>query len=86
MACLLQGTVGSAFSRGIVAVRRGDTTFVVRQFLGHNLSAPDGQHTPSGVVDLQVAAHQHIHVFLALANGTAFQARCTATGTLDVLG
>ncbi len=85
IACLMQGGMGSTFSRGIAAVQRGDQSLVVRQFLAIDHSASDGWHTLSSAVDLQVAAHQHIHVFLGLVSGTAFQARCTGTGTLDVL-
>ena len=84
MSCLM-GSSGSTFSHGIIELVRADGSHVLSQYLPGHHSTSAGFHPLNRAVDVQVAAKQHIDVFLILATGTATFASCTVIGTLDTL-
>jgi hypothetical protein len=71
---------------GYALLHKADDTYVLAEYLPIDSRSQNGTHTLNSAIDIQVAASQHIGVYLDLSSGTAGSATCTASGTLDTLG
>lgn len=86
ISCVFAGDTGSTYSDGKLELRTAADVALLAEWLPVNSSASNGAHMISRAVDLQVAATQHLSLYLALASGSSIGAKCTVTGTLSTLG
>ncbi len=86
VSCLMQSATYGVYTSGRVDLRGSDGSTSTVQFLPADYSTDFGYHSLNRAVDVQVRTRQNARVFLSLASGgQAFNATCTAHGTLDVL-
>ena len=82
----MQSATYGVYTAGRVDLRAADGSSSIVQFLPADHSTDFGYHSLNRAVDVQVRARQNARVFLSLASGgQAFNATCTAHGTLDTL-
>jgi hypothetical protein len=86
VSCLMQSATYGVYTAGRIDLRAADGSTSMVQFLPADYSTDFGYHSLNRAVDVQVRTRQNARVFLSLASGgQAFNATCTAHGTLDTL-
>jgi hypothetical protein len=86
--CHLHSAQYAAYGSGRVNMRTTGNMISLVQFLPAEYSTEWGFHLINAAADAQFAATQRVSVALSVApgSGTAYDAACTAHGTLDLLG
>jgi hypothetical protein len=86
--CHLHSAQYAAYGSGRVNMRTTGNVVSLVQFLPAEYSTEWGFHLINAAADAQFAATQRVSVALSVApgSGTAYDAACTAHGTLDLLG
>jgi hypothetical protein len=84
MSCYILGSSGSTFRYGYAQLRSAGDEPILRQWLPVDHSSSTGNHILNRAVDMLVGSKQRIRVVFSL-NGTAANATCTVSGTLDTL-
>lgn len=86
--CHLHSAQYAAYGSGRVNMRTSGNVISLVQFLPADYSTEWGFHLINAAANAQFAATQRVSVALSVApgSGTAYDAACTAHGTLDLLG
>jgi hypothetical protein len=85
--CYMRSAQYAAYASGQIEVRDAGGTSTLAQFLPADYSTDWGYHVINSAANLQILAGRHMMVSLTLApgSGTAYEAACTAQGTLETL-
>ena len=83
MSCYLRSSTYATYATGKIELEPSN---VLVQHLAADHSTEWGHHTINNAIDVQINARQYVSVALSLASGgQAFEATCTAHGTIEVL-
>ena len=85
--CYMRSAQYAAYASGQIEVRDAGGTYSPAQFLPADYSTDWGYHVINSAANLQILAGRHMMVSLTLApgSGNAYEAACTAQGTLETL-
>lgn len=87
VSCHLHSAQYAAYGSGQVRMRTAGNLISLVQFLPAQYSTEWGFHLINAATDAQFAATQRVSVAVSVAagSGTAYDAQCTAHGTMDLL-
>jgi hypothetical protein len=85
MTCLMRGANYSSYASGKIELQAADGSISLASFLPADHSTEWGYHLLNHAVDVRIAARQRtsVSLFLAHGSGIAYDAACTAHGTLE---
>jgi hypothetical protein len=87
VSCQLHSAQYAAYATGLVRVRTAGNLISTVQFLPADYSTQWGYHVINAAAEGQIAARERVNVVLSLApgSGNAYDAQCTALGTLETV-